>query len=114
MMNEPTASAITQGTPDVTFVIPMYRTGDGIVSLMDSFRNLPAGDEYEGPRAAVLESRDLEQLVADEADRLRVFSDADVFRPFRRPEGRSQGNHRRSRRGAPSGGCPGSEVLVVG
>lgn len=46
-MNELPISATQPRTPDVSFVIPMYRTGDGIVDLMDSFRNLPAGLEYE-------------------------------------------------------------------
>lgn len=33
--------------PLVSFVIPLFFTGDGIVTLLDGFRNLPAGGEYE-------------------------------------------------------------------
>jgi undecaprenyl-phosphate 4-deoxy-4-formamido-L-arabinose transferase len=47
MTNEPSNMLDGEVTPDISFVIPMYRTGDGIVHLMDAFRNLPAGDEYE-------------------------------------------------------------------
>ncbi|OAI56896.1 hypothetical protein AYO49_03340 [Verrucomicrobiaceae bacterium SCGC AG-212-N21] len=34
-------------TPDVSFVIPLYFTGMGIVKLLHAFRNLPPEDEYE-------------------------------------------------------------------
>jgi undecaprenyl-phosphate 4-deoxy-4-formamido-L-arabinose transferase len=47
MTNDPPATLEASGTPDVSFVVPLYRTGDGIVDLMDAFRNLPAGDDYE-------------------------------------------------------------------
>lgn len=33
--------------PDVSFVIPLYFTGNGISRLLDGFRNLPGDDTYE-------------------------------------------------------------------
>ena len=33
--------------PDISFVIPLYHTGEGIVKLMDAFRNLPSDEDYE-------------------------------------------------------------------
>ena len=31
----------------VSFVVPLYYTGEGIVKLLDAFRNLPLGGDYE-------------------------------------------------------------------
>lgn len=47
MTSSPPTILDDKGRPDVSFVIPLYRTGDGIVGLMDAFRDLPSGDDYE-------------------------------------------------------------------
>src|SRR5260370_29976960 len=47
MTNDPPTTSEANGTPDVSFVVPLYRTGEGIVKLMDAFRNLPTADVYE-------------------------------------------------------------------
>jgi glycosyltransferase involved in cell wall biosynthesis len=36
-----------RGTPDVSFVIPLYFTGTGLEKLLNAFRDLPRGQEYE-------------------------------------------------------------------
>lgn len=34
-------------SPSVSFVVPLYFTGEGVVKLLDAFRNLPLGSDYE-------------------------------------------------------------------
>ncbi|HEY2573639.1 MAG TPA: glycosyltransferase family 2 protein [Verrucomicrobiaceae bacterium] len=41
------SSAPATGTPLVSFVVPLYFTGIGVVKLLDEFRNLPVPEGYE-------------------------------------------------------------------
>src|SRR6188768_3678719 len=40
-------SAPAAGTPLVSFVVPLYFTGVGVVKLLDEFRNLSIRENYE-------------------------------------------------------------------
>src|SRR5262249_39245337 len=48
VMTSPSAPSLNPpGAPAISFVIPLYYTGGGVVKLLDAFRNLPPDREYE-------------------------------------------------------------------
>src|SRR4051794_3763550 len=49
-MSSPASTTRDSGAPAapaVSFVIPLYYTGEGVVKLLDAFRNLPLAGDYE-------------------------------------------------------------------